>query len=107
MKREGDLDKRKAVRYKLCLPVLFKWIDADGCPVQEGGFTRDISTAGLYVNCPNLPPVPRDLALEILLPLSEILKLQATVEIVRVGTHPEARGFATVGGLSTDRSQHQ
>ena len=102
---KGILKKRKAVRYKLCLPVIFKWTDERGRPVQEGGFTRDISTVGLYISCPKLPPIQTPLALEILLPpnkkvLSESLKLEATVKIVGVGTDAEGRGFAGVGELA-------
>ena len=109
---KGILKKRKAVRYKLCLPVIFKWTDEHGRPVQEGGFTRDISTVGLYISCPKLPRIQTPLALEILLPpnkkvLSERLKLEATVEIVRVGTDAEEQGFAAVGELAMHGSQHQ
>ena len=109
---KGILKKRKAVRYKLCLPVIFKWTDERGRPVQEGGFTRDISTLGLYISCPKLPPIQTPLALEILLPpnkkvLSERLKLEATVEIVRVGTDAEEQGFAAVGELAMHGSQYQ
>src|SRR3989440_4676656 len=79
---KGILKKRRAVRYKLCLPVIFKWTDERGRPVQEGGFTRDISTLGLYISCLKLPPTQTALVLEVLLPpnkkvLSEILKLEA------------------------------
>ena len=109
---KGILKKRKAVRYKLCLPVIFKWTDERGRPVQEGGFTRDISTVGSYISCPKLPPIQTPLALEILLPpnkkvLSERLKLEATVEIVRVGTDAEEQGFAAVGELAMHGSQYQ
>jgi hypothetical protein len=109
---KGILKKRKAVRYKLCLPVIFKWTDEHGRPVQEGGFTRDISTVGSYISCPKLPPIQTPLALEILLPpnkkvLSERLKLEATVEIVRVGTDAEEQGFAAVGELAMHGSQYQ
>jgi hypothetical protein len=91
--------------------VIFKWTDEGGSPVQEGGFTRDISTVGLYISCPKLPPIQTVLALEILLPptkkvLSESLKLEAIVEIVRVVTDAEERGFATVGELAIHGSQY-
>ena len=109
---KGILEKRKAVRYELCLPVIFKWTDEGGNTVQEGGFTRDISTAGLYISCPKLPPIQTALALEILLPpnkkvLSNSLKLEATVEIVRVGTDAEEQGYAAVGELAMHGSQYQ
>ena len=105
------MEKRKAVRYRLCLPVIFKWTDEGGSPVQEAGFTRDISTVGLYISCPKLPPIQTALALELLLPptkkvLSESVKLEATVEIVRVGSDAEERGFATVGKLAIHENQY-
>ena len=109
---KGNLEKRKAVRYKLCLPVIFKWTDEGGRPMQEGGFTRDISTVGLYISCPQLPPIQTALVMEILLPpnkrvLPDSLKLEATVEIVRVGTNGEEPGFAAVGELAMQGSQYQ
>jgi hypothetical protein len=91
--------------------VIFKWTDEGGIRVQQGGFTRDISTVGLYISCPKLPPIQTALALEILLPptkkvLSDSLKLGATVEIVRVGTDTEERGFAAIGELAMHGSQY-
>ena len=80
--------------------------------MQEGGFTRDISTVGLYINCPELPPIQTALVMEILLPpnkrvLPVSLKLEATVEIVRVETESEEPGFAAVGELAMQGSQYQ
>ncbi len=91
--------------------MIFRWIDEAGSPVQEGGFTRDVSTVGLYICCQKSPPIKTALTLEIILPpnkkvLSESLKLEATVEIVRVGTEAEERGFAAVGELAMQGSEY-
>jgi len=91
--------------------VIFKWTDEGGSSVQEGGFTRDISTVGLYIGCPKLPPIQTALALEILLPpiekvLSDSLKIEGFVEIVRLGTDTEERGFATIGELAMHGSEY-
>jgi hypothetical protein len=105
------LEKRKIVRYKLCLPVVFKWTDDNGLERQEAGFTRDISTGGLYVSCPKCPPINTTLLLEIVLPskgeaLSGGLRLGATATIVRLATKIEEKGFAAVGELVMPQMHH-
>jgi hypothetical protein len=70
--------------------------------MQEAGFTRDISTGGLYVSCVKCPPINTALLLEIVLPSkgearSGGLRLGATATIVRLATEMEEKGFAAVG----------
>jgi hypothetical protein len=103
------MERRRAVRYKLCLPLLFKWTDKSGTFMQEAAFTRDISTGGLFVTCANCPPIGATLSLEIMLPPnSEIrshgLRLDATVHVVRIASPIEEKGFASAGDLATQKA---
>jgi hypothetical protein len=105
------LERRKIARYKLCLPLVFKWTDESGTHMQEAGFTRDISTRGLYVSCVKCPPINATLLLQIVLPSkaearSRGLRLDATVQVVRVATEIEEKGFAAVGELVMPESQY-
>jgi hypothetical protein len=80
--------------------------------MQEAGFTRDVSTGGLYVSCVKCPPMNSTLSLQIVLPadgqvLPGSLSLESTVQVVRFGSGGEASGFAAVGELALKRSRHQ
>ena len=103
------MERRRAVRYKLCLPLLFKWTDESGTFMQEAAFTRDISTGGLFVTCVKCPQIGASLSLEIMLPPnSEIrshgLRLDATVQVVRIASAVEEKGFAAAGDLATQKA---
>jgi PilZ domain len=92
-------EQRKATRYKVRLPVLFKWSEANGVGLQGGGFTRDISTDGLFVCCDRFPPLKTVLSMEILLSFggapSSSLLLTGQGEVVRIEGREKQTGFAT------------
>ena len=98
------------MRYKLCLPLLFKWTDESGTFMQEAAFTRDISTGGLFVTCVKCPQIGANLSLEIMLPPNSgigscALRLDATVRAVRTAGAAEEKGFAAAGDLATQKTK--
>ncbi len=92
------MESRKTVRYQMRVPVIIKWNDEQGVRQQGGGFTRDISTGGIFVLCPAYPPAGTAVALEVLLPPLEAeahdLRLQAEGQVVRVEGGGKGSGFA-------------
>ena len=105
------MERRRAVRYKLCLPLLFKWTDESGTFMQEAAFTRDISTGGLFISCVKCPQNGATLSLEIMLPPnSEIrshgMRLDAKVQVVRSASATEEKGFAGAGDLATQKGEY-
>ncbi len=90
------MENRNALRYPLRFPVIFKWHDCDEISRQGGGFTRDISTGGLFISSASAPPAGTPLAFEVLLPPLEAkpknLKLQAEGRVAR----SEGNGFGVV-----------
>jgi hypothetical protein len=48
----GSVEERKAVRFRLRAPVIFRWENR-----ASVGRTRDISIKGVFVICDTLPPV--------------------------------------------------
>ena len=103
---EGELERRRTVRYNLCLPLVFEWTDESGAVIQQPGFTRDISTGGLYVSCATSPPMNSTIRLQMVLPSNkevfpENLTLAATARVVRFASQGEAAGFAAVGDLGS------
>jgi hypothetical protein len=104
------MERRRAVRYKLCLPLLFKWTDGSGNPIQEAAFTRDISTGGVFISCVKCPPIGATLSLDIMLPpnseiRSHALRLDATVQVIRIASELEERGFAGAGDLGAQKAK--
>ncbi len=85
-------------RYPLRAPVIFRWKDPQGTTQQEGGFTRDMSSDGVFVLCSKYPPAGIAVALEVFLPPIEAtaqgLRLQAEGTVVRIGVAGEGSGFA-------------
>ena len=93
------MNRRRSVRFELQVPVICRWKDHQGSAHEIGGFSRDISTAGLFVLSSMPPPDGTDVSVEVLLPAlggdtSRGLRLQSEGEVVRV-EHGEAEtGFA-------------
>jgi PilZ domain len=103
------MEQRKTVRYQVRAPVLFKWTDADAMGVQGGGFTRDISTGGLFVCCDRLPPLKTVLSMEVLLSLVESpspgLRLMGQGVVVRLEKRENQTGFAAKTKLDLNRGE--
>lgn len=63
------VQRRAAVRYKLCLPVIFHW--NDGEERTGAGFTSDLALDGALIRSNALPPVGSEVHLEVLFPSPE------------------------------------
>ena len=102
----GDaVQPRRAVRFQMRLPAIFRWTDEQGIVRQEGGFTRDISTAGLFVYASTPPPPDTVVELDVLILLPEQRQgthLRGSGRVVRVEGKGEHAGFAAV----TDFGMH-
>jgi hypothetical protein len=91
-------EKRAVPRYRLNLPVLVRW-DQGGTHTC-GGFTRDVSTNGVFVLCSEELPLAATVQIEILLPSSGQVPgtaLKSTGRVVRNYGESEAAGFAIEG----------
>lgn len=101
------MEQRSHTRYPVRAPVIFQWQDEQGGEQQGGGFTRDISTGGVYVLCSPAPAPGSALRLEVMLPPihpeARDVRLQADGRVTRV----EAGGFAALSdlGLPEDRTE--
>ena len=70
------MEQRKAVRFNLFAQVICQWQDPSGQNQESVGWTRDISTLGVFVVCPSTPPVGTTVSLKIRLPALERNRLQ-------------------------------
>ena len=107
----GDVvQSRKALRFPMRVPVIFRWIDEQGHTSQGAGFTRDISTAGLFVYSATPPPADAAVNLEVLLPLHEGgqgTRLEGPGRVVRVEGQGERAGFAATSDFALDNAAIQ
>ena len=94
---------RAAVRFQMRVPVIFRWSNAEACVQQGAGFTRDISTAGVFVYSATPPPPGAALELEVVLLLSEAIgqgmRLRGTGKVLRLEGKGERAGFAAISSF--------
>jgi PilZ domain len=106
----GDaVQQRTSVRFHIRLPVIFRWNDEQGDGHQDGGFTRDISTGGLFVDSVIAPPLGVTVELEVMLPALEEsghgVRLRSEGRVLRIERKNELSGFAATGYFGLHNAQ--
>ena len=61
----SGLERREQIRLGVRALVKFEWFDGQGALHREQGFTRDISSKGLFIFSDSLPPAKIDLQVEV------------------------------------------
>jgi hypothetical protein len=102
-----ETDRRKTARYTLTFPVLFRWMENETEERQGGGFSRDVSSGGIYVACDReCHPLNAKVRLEVLVPSTAsqaiALKLTAQGDVVRMNKSATGSGFAASAGFALD-----
>jgi hypothetical protein len=105
----NKVERRKASRYGLRVPVLFSWQDTQ--PELDGGFTRDISASGVYVLCEknHRPAQGNTVTIQLILPSivdleAQGMKLRSKGQVLRTGDFPEESGFAVLAEFDAEFS---
>ena len=98
------VELRKAVRYRLDLPVTFRWAAPCGERRLGMGFTRDISSASIFVFCENCPPTDAYVSCEVMLLRPEgqgYCQIFASGRVLRAEQNVQRRvsGFALLGDM--------
>jgi PilZ domain-containing protein len=62
------IDNRTIKRLAFNLPVIFRWRDRQGVRRRGKGFTRDLSSGGMFVVATNCPPSGTAVKIDLLLP---------------------------------------
>lgn len=62
------MELRKATRYSVSAPALYRWQRADGMLQEAQGISRDISDRGVFLLAKDLPPPGVHVELEVHLP---------------------------------------
>lgn len=103
------MQQRESVRFQLRLPVIFRWTDEQVGRQQNGGFTRDISTRGLFVYSSTPPPAGVTVDFEVMLPPLEKsghgVRLQSEGMVLRIERRGEHTGFAATGDFELHNAQ--
>ena len=98
-------EARKSVRFRLSVPVIFRWIDESGRQREYVGRTRDLSIAGVFVVSKILPQIRTKCSLEVYLPPLEVgasqqLLLRTEGRVRRVESQGVDIGFAASGSFT-------
>jgi len=96
------MEQRATTRYKIELPVFFRWQDKEA--THHGrGLTRNMSTGGLFITSSRSPVPSANLTVEIRVSWSERpaqdVRLNVKGRVIRV----EEGGFAVEGAISFAR----
>jgi hypothetical protein len=73
------LERRKQIRFALRAPVHFRWKDRDGIAHKGQGFTRDISSQGVYIYAESQPPCEANIHIDVL--FSSLLEAHSPVQM--------------------------
>ena len=110
----GVVDRRRASRFQLRLPVLTQWTNVEGNVRHGGGFTRDISLLGLFLVSSEAPPQATTINVTVMLPNpragSQELRLQSVGSVVRVEQERSISGYAiscSFSGIEELVKQHR
>jgi hypothetical protein len=100
MNRETTKQPRKAIRFPLEAPIVFRWADS-GTEKQGEGRTHDISETGAFVLSSMCPPVGAEISFNIFLPLLPDFEPKTRVEAMgRVLRVEQARGLEGRDGFA-------
>jgi hypothetical protein len=106
---ERSLQRRTAVRYKLRLPVIFRW--NDGIEHTSGGFTSDVALDGALILSTKCPPVGTNVRIEVLIPSpdqsGEELRIECAGIVTRVVEQAGCNAFGVQGMFDDDHLTRQ
>jgi hypothetical protein len=94
----NTLERREQIRLGVRALVKFEWFDGQGASHREQGFTRDISSKGLFIISDSLPPPKVDLQVDVsfesISGVEPNLELSAKALVIRLepATTPGASG---------------
>src|ERR1035437_2061135 len=100
---EQSAERRRAIRYRMRTPIIFRWKGPDNVPLQGEGVTRDMNVAGVFVLTATCPPPNAVVQMAVLLPISDgasKMRMKSDMTVLRVEhdiAGKERSGFSAVG----------
>ena len=90
------MERRRDIRYRLGVPVVFSWESSKGKRLQGEGSTRDLSVAGAFVYTSTCPAPDANVLMDVLLPhlhqTAPAVTMQMEARVLRVEHPPEGTG---------------
>ena len=100
MRPEAPRQPRKAIRFPLAAPIVFRWSDS-GIEKRGEGRTHDISEIGAFVLSSICPPLGTEIRFDIFLPVLPGFEPKTRVEAVgKVLRVEQARGIEGRDGFA-------
>jgi hypothetical protein len=96
------MERRGATRFRLRLAVVFSWRDEHGTVQGSEGWSRDLSSRGIYVRADRVPPIGAAVEMNVFLPEPgyqiRAAELHAKGLVVRIDRRAGAQssGFAAM-----------
>lgn len=92
------MNRRQARRFEMCAPVIFTWTDGQGHTREGAGFSRNISTRGVFVVTHSVvPELSSSMELQVILPWlssrSRDMELVAQGIVARIETLAKGAGL--------------
>jgi hypothetical protein len=108
------MERRGATRFRLRLAVVFSWRDEQGIVQGSEGWSRDLSSRGIYVRSDMVPPVGAAVEMNVFLPEPgyqiRAAELHAKGLVVRIDRRAgtQSSGFAAMNHtvLLRESSEH-
>ena len=101
---DHKLCQRSAVRYKLRLPVIFRW--TDGYERTGAGFTSDVALDGALIVSSSCPQMGVEVFIEILLPSpdggGQEFRIECIGKVTRISRQPGYTAFGVHGTFDDD-----
>lgn len=106
---EEPMERRKAKRYLLSAPTIFRWASSEGIPQKGEGTTRDISANGVFVLSKLGPQPGADIEIDVYLPSlggrPRSVQLRGKGKVIRnVNSGSPETGFAAEVFFDSDNS---
>jgi hypothetical protein len=95
------IDRRAFRRFRLSLPVLFRW--ADGTEHYDVGNSGNVGLGGMFIFASKCPPVGTPIEIDFAIPtfhrMPHQLRFCSKGQVVRLETCYEVAGFAVAGRI--------
>jgi hypothetical protein len=100
------IERRTRVRYRLVLPVIFRW--SDGTEHSGVGYCRNIGLGGIFIVTSYCPPADIEIEIDVVVPVfnpapGELL-LRHTGRLVRIQACEDLFGFAVAGQFEDENA---
>lgn len=101
---DQSIERRTSRRFKIVLPVLFRW--ADSVEHYDAGHCANIGRSGMFILTAKRPSLGAEIVVEFALPAFDLVphpvKLRCIGRVSRIETCYQLNGFAVAGNFANE-----